>query len=258
MSIGEGSPVLVHGSKSPFGVTHAGIRRPIAGDSMPHSRPDPFRLLSRSLTPEDLPDPRHSLDLLAQAQAGDRAALEELLTRYQDRIRRIVRIQLGSSSLRRDYDSMDIVQSTFRAALPKIGDLRPRTAAGLLQWLALIATNQLRDAYASQRAAKRDIRRVGPLHPEASGETVEPSAGAAGPAPDEQVLMRELRDLLDAAVERLPGDQRRVVLLRDYCGQDWECIAAELERESGAARQLHQRAWIALRRELRPKLEGRK
>jgi DNA-directed RNA polymerase specialized sigma24 family protein len=101
--------------------------------------------LSRSISPNDLPDPLRSLTLLAEAQAGNQAALEELLRRYQHRLQRIVRIQLGSSTLRRDLDSMDIVQSTFKAALPKIVELRPASAASLLRWLALIATNQFHD-----------------------------------------------------------------------------------------------------------------
>jgi RNA polymerase sigma-70 factor (ECF subfamily) len=219
------------------------------------SDPDPLPLLARSLSQADLPDSQHSLVLLSRAQAGDREALEDLVCRYQDRIRRIVRIQLGGSTLRRDFDSMDIVQNTFRAALPKIGDLRPRSAAGLLQWLSLIATNQIREAYASQRAAKRDIRRECALaSPEESASL---HVDHAVPQPEEEALMSEIREMLDAAVASLPEDQRRVVVLRDYCGEDWDRIAAELERESGAARQLHQRAWISLRRELRSKLEGR-
>lgn len=188
---------------------------------------------------------------------GDREALDDLLRRYQDRIRRIVRIQLGSSTLRRDYDSMDIVQSTFRAALPKIGDLRPRSAAGLLQWLALIATNQIRDAHDAQRALKRDIEREVPFDPTACVDGVHEQLAANDPRPDERAFLNEVRELLDAEVARLPEDQRRVVLLRDYYGADWDEIAAELERGNGAARELHQRARIKLRQALRPKLEER-
>ena len=212
--------------------------------------------LARSL--DGLPDPRHSLDLLAQAQDGDRQALEDLLRRYQDRIRRIVRIQLGSSPLRRDHDSMDIVQSTFRAALPKIGDLTPRSAASLLQWLALIATNQVRDAYAAQRALKRDIGREVGFDPTQSVDGVAAQLSAPDASPEHRALLNEMRELLDDEVARLPEDQRRVVLLRDYCGEGWDRIAIELERGNGAARELHQRAWIKLRQALRPKLLGRK
>ena len=213
-------------------------------------------LLSRSLSSADLPDPQRSLALLAEAQAGDRAALEELVTRYQDRIRRIVRIQLGSSIVGQRFDSMDIVQNTFRAALPKIADLRPRSSAGLLQWLALIAKNQIRDAYDGLSAAKRDIAREVPI---ASGDgSSAPGFPLASPGapPEQQAQLSEIRELLDDAVAELPERQRRVVLLRDYCGEQWDQIAAELGRDNGAARQLHQRAWIHLRRELRPKIEG--
>jgi RNA polymerase sigma factor (sigma-70 family) len=214
-------------------------------------------LVSRSLSHGELPDPRHSLELLALAQNGDRRALEDLVSRYQDRIRRIVRIQLGASDLRRQYDSMDIVQSTFKAALPKIGDLQPRSAAGLLQWLALIATNKIRDAHDRQRAAKRNVALEVPIQDDTLASDRHPNLAVGGTAPDEQALLQEVRDLLDDEVGRLPDDQRRVVILRDYCGDDWEHIAAELDRGHGATRQLHQRAWISLRRALRPKLKGR-
>lgn len=202
-------------------------------------------LLARSL--DGLPDAQTSLDLLARAQGGDRAALEALLRRYQDRLHRIVSIQLGASPLRRHYDSLDIVQQTFTAALPKIGDVRPRSAAGLLQWLAIIATNQIRDAHDHEHAGKRDVARRASIH---SG------VRAADDAPDERAMLAEVRALLDDEVARLPDDQRRVVLLRDYCGEAWDEIATELDREQGAARQLHQRAWIQLRRALRPRIDG--
>jgi len=215
----------------------------------------PADLLAKSF--DGLPDPRRSLDLLAMAQQGDEAALGDLLHRYEERIRRIVRIQLGASSLRRDYDSMDIVQSTFRAALPKLGDLKPRSAAGLLQWLALIATNQIRDAADAQRALKRDIGREVQFDPTRSVDGPASHLAAPDTAPDQRALLNEIRELLDDEVTRLPEDQRRVIVLREYCGEDWDRIAAELGRGNGAARELHQRAWIKLRRALLPKLSGR-
>jgi RNA polymerase sigma-70 factor (ECF subfamily) len=218
--------------------------------------PKPDDLLARSLAGDELPAPQVSLALLAQAQAGDRAALEELLARYQDRLRRIVRIQLGSSFLRSHYDSMDIVQSTFQAVLPKLADLRPHSAASLLQWLSIIATNQIRDAHDHHLAQKRDVRRETALGGEPGVGGTAAHIAALGALPDEHALLAEVRELLDQEVARLPDDQRRVVVLRDYCGESWERIAAELGRENGATRQLHQRAWIRLRQVLRPKLEG--
>ncbi|MEQ8763104.1 MAG: sigma-70 family RNA polymerase sigma factor [Planctomycetota bacterium] len=210
------------------------------------------RDVSDSLSREHLPGEAVSLALLARAQRGDSEALQELLERYQPRLRRIVRIRLRASRLRQLHDSMDFVQGTLMAALPRIGELRPRSSASLLNWLSILATHQIRDAYDHQHAAKRDVRREVPIDVHGSRD------GAAEPAEDSRcdpgrvAELSELRECLDEAVSELSDDQRQVVLLRDYCGEDWDRIAAELGRESGAARQLHQRAWIKLRRRLRP------
>jgi RNA polymerase sigma factor (sigma-70 family) len=151
---------------------------------------------------------------------------------------------------------MDVVQNTFRAALPKIGDLRPKSAASLLHWLSIIATNQIRDGHDYQRAARRDVGRVVSLDlPSNVGGTPTPVATSSS-SPQRAAELEEVRCLLDEAVAGLPEDQRRVVVLRDFCGESWERIAAELDREQGAARQLHQRAWIRLRRTLVPKIKG--
>ncbi len=217
----------------------------------------PDDILDRSLSPADLPSPKISLGLLARAQEGDHAALQELLIRYQDRLRSIVGMQLGPA-LRRHCDSMDIVQQTYQAALPGIVSLRPRNAAGLLKWLTMIATNQVRDTLDHWHAAKRDIGREVPLHDDPSSSSLPvqlpPSPGTS---PEVRVQLSEIRQLLDAEVARLPEDQRQVVLLHDYYGDDWDSITEALGRETThATRQLHQRAWIRLRQVLGPKLKG--
>ncbi len=210
-------------------------------------RQDP---LSRTLT-GDLPSLGESMALLTRARQGDDEALQHLLVRYQERLRRIVRIQLGSSAFGRAQDSMDLVQNTFLAALPQIRELQPRSQAGLLQWLSLIALNQVRDAWKHQHAGRRDVRREEALPSQAD-------AIAAGEShtvdPGRAVELAEIRDLLDDAVGELPDDQREVVLLRDYYGESWERIAEQMRRERGAARSLHHRAWVQLRSRLRPVL----
>jgi RNA polymerase sigma-70 factor, ECF subfamily len=212
---------------------------------------DPNDLLGRSLSSSDLPSHQASMELLERARGGDRVALEDLIERYQDRLQRIVRIRLRGSMLRRHMDSMDLVQDTFQAALPRIADLHPRNPAGLLHWLTVIAMNRIRDTYASFKTGMRDTDREVEL---GEGARHELSAGVA--QPDEQALLAEVREMLDEAVAGLPDDQRQVVLLRDYIGEDWDRIAAELGRENGATRQLHQRAWIRLRQALGPRLRG--
>lgn len=225
---------------------------------MPDDPTPPKDPSQAALSFTELPTPAVSLALLARAQAGDREALHDLLSRYQDRLHRIVRIQLGSTRSLRMHDSLDVVQNTFLAALPRISELRPRSSSSLLRWLAMIALNQVRDAHDHQHALKRDVRREVANDASTCGTGRLAATPASGPSPQEEAELAELRELLDDEVARLPEDQRRVVVLRDYCGEAWEHIAVELNRDEGAARQLHQRAWIRLRGELRAVLEGRR
>jgi RNA polymerase sigma-70 factor (ECF subfamily) len=223
-------------------------------NDQPRPRPEPPE---PSPSFDELPSPAVSLALLARAQTGDREALHELLERYQDRLHRIVRIQLGGRRNLRLHDSLDVVQNTFLAALPKINELRPRSPASLLRWLAVIALHEIRDAYDHQHALKRDVGRERSDYDSISRMTRLANLPASEQSPEEQAELAELRELLDEEVVQLPEDQKRVVLLRDYYGEAWTPIAEELRRDEAAARQLHQRAWIRLRGALRSKLEDR-
>lgn len=199
-----------------------------------------------------VPGSLSSAELIARARAGDGVAWDELVQRHQERLLRIVRIRLGSGGLRRFLESADVVQETWRAALGGLGGARARDEDELARWLAAIATNEIRDQVDALRAARRARDREEPL-----GEDSLHQPADAGVGPATRAEAAEVRDLLDQAVAELAPDDREVVLLRDYCGADWTAIAARLGRPSvHAAQQLHQRAWIRVRRRLAGRLGG--
>ncbi len=199
------------------------------------------------LPPED---PTASRDVLARAQAGDVDAVNRLFERYYERVQRIVSIRMGVEA-RRFVESSDVVQETFRAALRGLADLHVSEDAGVLGWLATVAENRIRDEVARGRRAKRSAATEESLDRSRSPFSI--STGAT-PPPD-AAYRREVRELLDLAIAELPDEYREVVLLRDFCGADWPEIAAKLGRDNlNAAQQLHQRAWIRLRKSLRGKL----
>jgi RNA polymerase sigma-70 factor (ECF subfamily) len=211
---------------------------------------------ARDWLSESCPGPVESSELglsralLERAQSGDDAALNRLLERYYDRLRRIVRIRLGSQ-MRRMVDSGDIVQDTFHAALAGLLDLRVSEDGELLRWFARVAENRIRDELDRQRAAKRSIDRQQAL--EVATERSELADAAA--TPPDAAYLGEVREVLDQAIEELSDEYREAVLLRDFCGVDWETIAAKLGRQNvHAAQQLHQRAWIRIRRSAETKL----
>ena len=84
--------------------------------------------------------------------------MNELIQRYEPRLRRIVRIKL-SYRLRRVVESVDIVQDTFRAASEHIEDLELRSTASILQWLSRIAENRMLDTHRHFYGLKRDKTR---------------------------------------------------------------------------------------------------
>jgi DNA-directed RNA polymerase specialized sigma24 family protein len=87
-------------------------------------------------------DITQSLDLVLRAQGGDQASLNRLCERYYDRVRRIVRLRLGSR-LRESVDSGDILQETFLAAVRSIENFEMREEASLINWLSRLAERQI-------------------------------------------------------------------------------------------------------------------
>jgi RNA polymerase sigma-70 factor, ECF subfamily len=214
-------------------------------------------LLSSCPGPRSSEELESSVALLARARAGDRGALGDLVARYQEPLLRVVRIRLGPG-MRRWLESGDIVQETYQALLRDLGRLDVEHGDELVQWLAQVATNRIRDQHDRMRAQKRDPEREHALEADAASQSA-PAAGlaAADTSPPSGAMRAEVREILDEAIASLSEEYREAILLRDFCGAAWEHVARELGRESvHAAQQLHQRAWIKVRRLAEPRLRG--
>lgn len=213
--------------------------------------------LGQSVHDAQLPEITESMLLVNRAQRGDDEALNDLLTRYEDRIRRIVRIKI-SARLRRVVESVDIVQDAFRNAFTHIGDLELRSTSSILQWLAKIAENAMLDTHRRHYNLKRDKTRELSLrgkHDESSGPMELP---AGTPTPDKVASQQELAALVDAAVAELSDEYREVIMLRTYYGGSWEEVTEQMGRESSeATRQLHRRARIKLGKILKARMGGK-
>jgi len=187
-------------------------------------------------------------ELIARARSGDAAATDALFAHYADRIRRIVRVRLGPA-LRSWTESGDLVQETCIAALRDLPRTEVANEFELLDWLARIATNRVRELSDYLRAQKREVARQSPL------DVDHALAAASRSSPSEHAFRAEIRAILDEALAELPSEYREVVLLRDYLGASWPEIARDLSSPTvHAAQQLHQRAWLKLRRQAAPRL----
>jgi RNA polymerase sigma-70 factor (ECF subfamily) len=153
-------------------------------------------------------------ELVADAQAGDRDALDTLLRRHHDRIRALARRLCGN-----DADAADATQEALIAIVRGLGRFDQRAAFGT--WAYRVATNACLDEL------RRRARRPRP-DPDALVTTP-----AGGSDPGDVVAARID---VDAALATLPLEFRTAVVLRDLCALDYAEIAEVLDIPAGTVR----------------------
>jgi RNA polymerase sigma-70 factor (subfamily 1) len=203
----------------------------------------------------DVPDLSRSIELVKLVQGGDRAALDELFERYKPRLLRIIRVKMGAR-LQRYLDEEDILQEVFVIAMRKVQEFELRTHAGILQWLARIAQNEISSKVEFYTAQKRDAAQEVPLRAD-SGTRHGVLVSAAEPSPSQHALRAEFEELVDSYVQELdPAEYRDVILRRDYYQEEWEEIRTGMGRPTvEAAQELYRRAYKRLREHMSKHLE---
>ena len=192
-----------------------------------------------------------TLELVKQAQGGDRDALSRLFERYYERARRSVRARLGQK-LRASLDSGDVLQQTFFKAFQIFDRFEMRHEGSLIHWLAEIAAGQIRDEAdrvgSKKRTAPGGLQSLDAQFGEASGNLAQLVPGAVT-GPQGQSIQREQEAAVEDCLERLPEEHRNCIVLRDYDGLEWLEVAQKLGKNTdSAARELHRRALVLLAR----------
>lgn len=181
--------------------------------------------------------------LLQRHRAGDSGALDALFGRHYERVLRVVRVRCGSS-IPKDLELADVVHDALVAAIEDIDDFRPRDEAAWVDWVVAIAQNRLRNRVRDERALKRGgaVAREPLTTPTGSWRPIAADVTQV----IAQVIASEEKALLDQCVSELTGDQRVVILQRDYLGRSWQEVAELLQRRVEACQQLHLRARMRL------------
>jgi len=178
-------------------------------------------------------------ELVERARAGERAAFDQLVARYQRRLLRLV-LRL----LRDPAEAEDVVQETFLKAYRALP--RFRGEAAFYTWLYRIALNGARNAILRRR------QRSGP-HGVAPSQLPAPVPEIG--TPESMLLSKQVVQAIDAALEALPLELRTAVVLREIEGLSYEEIAQIMECPLGTVRSRIFRAREAIARRLRPLLD---
>lgn len=169
--------------------------------------------------------------LVAAAVAGDRQAFAALVERHQGRILALLERLTGCHEQARD-----LAQETFVAAYRKLSSFAGRSAFST--WLYRIACNH---ASAAGRRRRPVVALIGD-----DGAAIEPVAGLADVSA--RLEQEDLARRVAAALDRLDGRYREVVVLSDMQGLSYEEISEALDIPPGTVRSRLHRGRLELRR----------
>lgn len=192
------------------------------------------------------PDPGLS-EWLARARAGSPEALGRVLELCRNYLLHVADRQLDAD-LRAKGGASDLVQETFLEAQRDFAGFGGTTEDELLAWVRRILLNNAANFARRYHTGKRDLgREVGPAAADSGGSGPVPTDPV--PTPSRLAVEREQAEALRAAIDRLPDEYRRVIVLRYLEGRSFEDIGAEMGRSPEAARKLWARAMDRLRRD---------
>jgi RNA polymerase sigma factor (sigma-70 family) len=155
---------------------------------------------------------------MARVRAGDAAAAEELVRRYERAVRVAVRMRLTDPALRRRFDTADVCQSVLRSFFVRAaaGQFDLDDPNDLIGLLVRMAQNKFGELARFHRRERRDARRV-------TADEL-PDVAQTGPGPERHA---EGRETLSVLLARL-GPQERELAQRRALGQTWAVIASDL------------------------------
>jgi RNA polymerase sigma-70 factor, ECF subfamily len=177
--------------------------------------------------------------LVQRCAAGDEVACTELVNEHQRMV-----IQLAMNLLGDRDEAVDLSQEVFLRVFRTIHRFRGQSS--LRTWIYRIAVNQARNRHRFWRRRHRADQVSLDEHLAKHGEFV-----SEGDATPERVLaQKELAARLQAALDRLPFDQRTAIVLREIDGLSYEEIAFSLGVAIGTVKSRLTRARQSLRLEL--------
>lgn len=203
--------------------------------------------MSRSIWP----DGDATAELLHNVRDGESQAVEALLDRHRDSLRRMIALRLDQRLMQR-IDVSDVVQDVLIEANRRLIDYVQNPSIPFHLWIRQIAKDRIIDAHRRHRlSAKRCIDREQPV--------------ASAPAPDQSTLdlvnqfrdgaltpaaaatQRELAQHIERAIHHLKEGDREIILMRHYEQLNNQEIAQSLGLTEPAASMRYLRAIKRLR-----------
>lgn len=167
-----------------------------------------------------VPDQQPTQVLLDRVRRGDAGAVNGLLQRHRETIKRMIDRRMDRGVQRR-VDASDIVQDVLLEANRRLGDYLANPTMPFQLWLRHMARDRLIDAHRRHRvAATRSVDREVPLIVPDAADHSQADLGQQIAdrelTPAAAATWGELERRFAAAVEQLEEADREIVLLRHF------------------------------------------
>ena len=155
--------------------------------------------------------------LLNNYLSGDRAAISQLIDRHTHRVRDYIRMMVKDNDV-----ADDILQETFIKAVRVIDEGRYADTGKFLSWILRIAHNQVIDHFRSQKNAKT-------VSESDAGYNMLGTLRFAERTVEDDMISSQIEEDVRRLIDRLPTEQREVVMMRYYSGLSFQEIADQTD-----------------------------
>jgi RNA polymerase sigma-70 factor (ECF subfamily) len=183
-------------------------------------------------------------DLVQRVQAGEKAAFDVLVLKYQHKI-----VNLVMRYVQDPVEALDVAQEAFIKAYKALPRFRGESA--FYTWLYRIAINTAKNYLVARkrRPLEYDLDLQDSQQFEMQGRLSDADT------PEAQLLGEEVRKVVGNAIDGLPEDLRTAIVLREIEGMSYEEIAQAMDCPVGTVRSRIFRARDAIDKCLRPILD---
>ena len=205
------------------------------------------------------PESQETQELLRQAGAGDGEAVNRLMERHRESLRRMVQMRLDRA-LRARVDASDIVQEVLWEASRRLSDYLRDAKLPFHLWLRELAKDHVIDAHRRHRKAQR--RSVDREQPQAAEFADRSSLDLVAQLRDHELtpaaatIRKELAARFLSALDQLDEEDAEIVLMRHHEHLTNSEAAQALGLSPAAAGMRHLRAIRRLRDSGRTAVDG--
>ena len=201
------------------------------------------------------PTSPETVELLQRARQGDAAAVDQLLQRHREPVRRLIGLRMDPAIVAR-LDASDVVQEVLLEASRRLPEYLREGTMPFHLWIRHIAKDHIIDAHRRHRQAQRRAvdreQAMMPRHaPDRSSaeliQLLDPELTPASAA-----IRQEMERRLHAAIAELGEDDRDILLMRHFEQLSNQEVAEALGLTAAAASMRYLRAVRRLRALMAP------